>query len=335
MGEKSNFAAVSSVINDKPERRKNDSALSSLSFLSVSSGFYILTFSLISALFTIIAGIIFYFTVIETVKTTEILINKYANDTLSIVSASIQDAIKTSRYAAVNRVVNELIDNQGVDAENKMIQEIFYLDKKGSVHIHTDLTKVTNSANTTINKVSSIYNNELFHTALMMSAGEINKQPYPYDTYNKNRSYLYLIRYILPRDYFDTMDYSMPIYVGKKSMGTFHVVLNRVYADALLQKYMLNLGIIWAGSILAAVLISLIIKIPIGIRLGRLKIFISEYLTEDINHYIEKAEKHKIREEIDYIDHKIAEMVKKGVHTSVSPGAKQENIKDAYLIREH
>jgi hypothetical protein len=341
MGENKNFAAAQVVVNEKPKEVEKEPALSNLNFLSVSSGFYFITFSLISFFFTVVAGILFYFTVIDTVETSETLFKKYGSDMLTMSSDTIQNAVKTSKYAAINGIIKDLYDKQGIDAEKKMIQEIFYLDYKGTIYAHTDMTKLTNSANSPINRISSIYNNELFHTGLMNSKDEVNIQPYPYDTYNKDRSFLYLLRYILPRDYFDTMDYSVPVYLGKRPVGTFHLVINRVFSDLLLKNNILKVVIIWLGSIVAAAIIALLIKWPISSKLKKVNVYVKNYLTEDVNQYIEKFEKHKIREEIDYIDQKIADLVKTNVNAGAFTHAQshsinnKNDIKNAYLIREN
>lgn len=304
-----------------------------MNFLSVSSGFYFMTFSLISLLFTIIVGISFYFGLQDTVTTSETLFKRYATDMLTMSSDTVENAVRTSKYAALNGVIKDLYDNQGIDAENKMIQEIFYLDRKGTVYAHTDLTKLTNSANSTINKVSSVYNNELFHSALMMSKNEVNIQPYPYETYNKDRSYLYLLKYILPREYFDTMDYSVPVYIAKRPMGTFHLIVNRVYSDTMLTRYLQEMAAIWLGSILAAAFLALLIRLPFAMRIKKVNAFVTNYLRENAPP-AEQTGRRDFKDEIDYIDQKIAEMVKKGM---AQTGAinKRDEIKDAYLIREN
>ncbi|MDH4263772.1 MAG: hypothetical protein OEV78_12070 [Spirochaetia bacterium] len=341
MGENNNFSAANVVVKEKLNTAVKEPALANLDFLSVSSGFYFIVFTLISVLITVIIGIVSYFSILDTVESTETIFKKYGVDILAMSSDTIQNAVKTSKYAAINGVIKDLYDKQGIDEENKMIQEIFYLDRKGSVYAHTDLTKVTNNANSTINRVSSIYNNELFHSGLMNYKNEVNIQPYPYDTFNKNRSYLYLIKYILPREYFETMDYSIPVYLGKKPQGTFHVVINRVYSDFMILRLMKKIFIIWSGSIFFTAFISLLIKLPISFKLKKVNSYVRNYLTKDVNQYIEKFEKQKIKEEIDYIDQKIDDMIKKNVNTTgVFPSThhsitNKNNIKDAYLIREN
>lgn len=342
MGENMNLPATRVVDNEEPKPVVKEHEQPGLNFLSVSSGFYLMTFSMISLLFTTIIGIVFYFSIIDTVETSETLFQKYGKDMLTMSSETLQNAVKTSRYAGINGVIKELYDNQGIDAENKMIQEIFYMDRKGTVYAHTDLTKLTDSANSSINKVSSIYNNELFHSALMMSANEINVQPYPYETYNRDRSYLYLIKYILPREYFDTMDFSVPVYLNKRPMGTFHVVINRVFSDTMLKKYLMEISVIWLSSILAAAFLALLLKLPFSSRLKKVNTFVKNYLRENTSPNVEKTGMYHAKDEIDYIDQKIAEMVKKGMAHAGSTNAnintntnKRNDIKDAYLIREN
>jgi hypothetical protein len=334
MGENMNFPATDVVDKEKPKSGLTESTQTGLNFLSVSSGFYFITFSMISIFFSTIIGVLFYFSIMDTVETSEMLFKKYGTDILLVSSDTLENAVKTSKYAGINEIIKNLYDKQGIDAENKMIQEIFYLDRKGTVYAHTDLTKLTNSANTTLNKVSSIYNNELFHTGLMMSKNEVNVQPYPYETYNRDRSYLYLIKYLLPREYFDTMDYSIPVFVGKRPMGTFHVVINRVFSDTLLKQYLLEISVIWLGSILAAALLALFIKLPFSSRLKKVNVFVKNYLRENAQPNVEKTALYNKKDEVDYIDQKIAEMVKIGMAQTSSINKKNE-IKDAYLIREN
>ncbi|MDH4200061.1 MAG: hypothetical protein OEV66_06740 [Spirochaetia bacterium] len=332
MGEKLDFSKVSTAANS-PEPFNRELAIAELSSVSVSTGFYLTAFSLISFFATILAGIILYFSITEIVRTSEITFKRYAADMLTASENQVQTAVKTYKFANLNMFMKSLVDRQGIDEENKMINEMFYLDKKGKVLAHTDLTKTTSNANALINRISGIYNNELFHTGLMLSPGEMNVQPYPYQTYNRDRSYLYLFKYLLPRDYFDAMDYSIPVYNGRYAAGTFHLVMNRIYTDLLLKKFIGELFLIWAVSIFVALLIALFIKLPVQSRMKKLNLFVQNYLAKDVEHYIQKVEKLKIREEMEYIDHKIAEMVKND--SSSHTAQNRANVKDAYLLREN
>lgn len=337
MGEKTNLSPVNIPAEDSKDSAEpfnKESAIAELSSVSISSGFYFTAFTLISFLATAIIAFIFYYSITDIIRISEISFKRYATDLLNTSLDNVQTAAKTNKFAGLSQLIKNLVDSQGIDEENKMINEIFFLDKKGRVLAHTDLTKVTNSANSTINRISSIYNNDLFHTGLMLPPGEINIQPYPYQTFNRNRSYLYLIKFMLPRDYFDTMDFSIPVYSGRYAIGTFHLVMNRVYTDILLQRIIGMWFIIWMASLLIAAFLAFIIKLPVLSKVKKINLVVQNYLAKDVDQYIEKTEKLKIREEMEYIDRKIAETVRSGQNLSAS--AKNTiNVKDAYLLREN
>lgn len=337
MGENMDFSPLNKNRKEEQEFDKG-AALASLSFSSVFSGFYFATFSLISFLATAVLCGIFYFGTVNTIRTTETMFQRYAGDLLTATAQTTTLAVKSRKFGSLSILMKNL-KGEGIDDGTTLypIDEMFYLDRKGNVLAHTDLTKATNSANSRVNKISSIYNNELFHTALMLSDGEMNVQPYPYQNFNNDRSYLYLIRFMLPRDYFETMDFSTPIRIGKQADGTLHLVMNRVYSDNLLRQRIPLFLIIWGASLFTAMIFALFIKIPVASRLRKINIFVKNYLSKDVEHYIENVEKRKIREEIEYIDQKISELTKKeqNVWLKSSGEKRQTEIRDALLIREN
>ena len=98
MGENNNFSTADVVVKEKLSPVAKEPALANLNFLSVSSGFYFMVFTLISLLITIIIGIISYFSIIETVESSELMFKKYAIDTLTMSSDSIQNAVELSLF---------------------------------------------------------------------------------------------------------------------------------------------------------------------------------------------------------------------------------------------
>jgi hypothetical protein len=331
MGEKTGFSDATSHFSQYEKGK--ETALSTLNFLPVSSGFYFYTFSILSFVFTALIAGILYFVITFTAENSEKMFIKYGTDFLLSSKESINTAVRTSRYGNITRFVKDQYDSQPF--ENRFIQEIFYLDRKGKVLVHTDLTKLTQSSNTSINRLSSIYNNELFHTGLMLPEGEVNVQMYPYDTFKKDRSYIYFLKYILPVNYFEAMDFSFPVYLKKRPEGTFHIVLTRIYSDELIKSYLLGGLIAWGSLIFISLILSFFIKLPITLRLKKLRIFVQNYLVEDIDTYIEKTEKHKIKEEIEYIDAKISEIMNKTLDSHKKTAEKPVEARDAFLIREH
>lgn len=179
-----------------------------------------------------------------------------------------EKAAKNRKYAGLIRAMQKIKGHQEQAGHSSSIQDIFYLKRNGEVAAHTDITQLTINAKSNISKVNSIYNNESFHHSLLGDRGVVYTLAYPYDSYNTHGAYLYLFKKVLPENFFSAIDFAMPVYSGKKSAGTLHIIATRPAINALMKSYLQTLSFIWMGSLLGGFLIMLTLHVYVAAKVN-------------------------------------------------------------------
>jgi len=279
------------------------------------SGFILITFTLIA---------VFTFFIHKSINKSLNEINDDNSIILSFLADEAANAVSVEKYAKLAGKFQFTLDRQKNRHMGDSIKEIFLLDKSGVILAHNDITKITNDSKSMVNKISGVYSNELFQSALLLKNGKIASEIYPYDVYKKNRQYLYLFHKIMPENYFHTVDFATPVYKNGKPKSTLHLVITYDSLDNLIHGFVQELFFSWS------------------IGMGILLIAVLGYTLKTRNklHKIDNLLKvitvipssNKFKEEIKYIDKKIHELELKSRLTGVYSG--RSDIKDAILIKD-
>ncbi|MDH5717604.1 MAG: cell wall metabolism sensor histidine kinase WalK [Spirochaetia bacterium] len=136
---------------------------------------------------------------------------------------------KENKINELSSIFSDLSGKAFTGSVEKSINEIFILDKQGRVLAHSDVTMVTSKAKKRVNEIAMKYNNEFFHSALLLKEGQIYIQDYPYPTTSIMDNYSYMLKFFLSKNLNYTVDFAAPVVIKGKNVATAHVQMNRVF----------------------------------------------------------------------------------------------------------
>jgi len=256
------------------------------------------------------------------------------SEKLLLLSETAHRAAETGKYAPLSRLMKELINFQKKKNNISSVHELFYLHRKGFVYAHTDLSQLTSDKKNVLSRMSSLYNNEFFHVALMYDRGEIHYQNYPYETYNTTSKSLYILRRLLPVNYFEAIDFQTPVKKKGGAEATLHLVASRRYLDKVLveqtQDMVLQTAVVFGASFVGTFFVWLVYTR----RLKKVRAMI-EYLFRHLGSGpVSKKEESSadLDSEKAYIDRKLEEILYKTNEAKARQRAAE--IRDAVLIKE-
>jgi len=176
---------------------------------------------------------------------------------LSLSSAG-RFAYQTKKYGSLTNVFQKLVSSSDKEFYKKSISEIFLLDKSGKIFAHSDTTILPKYSENPISSIALKYNNEFYHSGLLISEGQvyIQKSKIQNSLYNKSS---YFMRWVLPENLDYTIDFTTPVMYKGKKQGTMHVIMNRVFMyhflEKMLSKFVLIIGIMLVIGILVGLLL--------------------------------------------------------------------------------
>ena len=213
-------------------------------------------------------------------------------------------------------------------SKNYSISEIFLLHKDGKILAHSDYAEVS-AGKTPEAQVSSRYNTEFFHSAMLLDIGQIYARNFPYPTNDMRKKSNFIIQSLLPEDFEYSTDFATPVTVKGQSVATVHLVKNRIFMYDFLQasliRYAIMLGIAFAGGILVTGLILL----AFSLRWRYVAKLWESMLRYRLENEIMKT---RVEHNLDEVRNKVEELEKK--NTNQLPPVKKEEpaAMDAILI---
>ncbi len=245
--------------------------------------------------------------------------------TLSMAAAS-SLAYKSRDYDTMINIMSRLVTQDEPVPREKAVSEVFLLDRSGVILAHSDVTMVTAKARDPLNSISLKYNNEFFHSSLLIDEGQVLTQKFPYPSTSVREKSSYIIQALLPENLDYSMDFSSPIVVNGKAVASIHVVMNRMFMYQFLinlfDKYVIITGIV----LTAGLLIALFLLFSFVIRARYL-----HRVWQNVLRY--KLENEMVNHEIHTIEKKMEDISKPQVPTKkIEPVKENNEIQDAILI---
>lgn len=236
------------------------------------------------------------------------------------------EAVAKGSLTSFIQSIRRIVEMQNRDARFGAAHEIFFLERGGLLAAHSDLTEITTNAASRVSKISGDYNNELFHAALLNDKGDVLIQKYPYEKYRSDHKFLILFESLLPPQFFETVDFSAPVYKGSSSKGTLHVIASRTHIYDILKGYLSTYFLALLAAIFGTAIVSLILTVYISRKVAEYNRIVEAIaLAPGVSNAGRNLER-----EIKYIDEKIHEFEK------IAAGAKtreEKEVREAILIK--
>ena len=187
-------------------------------------------------------------------------------DLVLSVSSSSSLAYRTKGFNKLINAFASIVNNDDAINTEKAVSEVFLLDKSGTILAHSDEALVTKNSEDPVSEIALRYNNELFHSALLIDEGQIAPNQFPYSTTNIRSKASYLLQLILPKNLDYSMDFATPVFHEGKPVATTHVVMNRKFMYQFLVSLLDNFLILTAITLAAGLLISFILIFAFALR---------------------------------------------------------------------
>ncbi|MDH5720067.1 MAG: hypothetical protein OEZ13_05515 [Spirochaetia bacterium] len=203
-----------------------------------------------------------YYSLKDYTKAAEKTFIQRGKELARLTAASGAFGYKQKNFSPITSMLSKLENQGALRSKENPISEIFILDKQGKVLSHTDLTMITRGKKERINQIAMKYNNEFFHSGLLLEEGQVYVQDYPYPTNNINDRYTYLLQFFLSKNLNYTVDFSSPVSIKGKNYATAHVQMNRLFIYEFIKeeikKFIKHLLFIFIAGLMVSLIIILL-----------------------------------------------------------------------------
>jgi hypothetical protein len=226
--------------------------------LRLTFGFSTLVIVLQLTLFLAIGAIAVYVSLYAYLNQVTVSQQQRSEELLRALHSAARSAHVSKDYATLSSDFVEIKEKSTSRPLDIIIDEIFVLSKEGSVLAHSDFTKVSPQSKSSIDSISSEYNNAFYHAAIQLQHGQTEtRRLKTRQILNIEKSVRFLSAFF-PWEMESALNYSTPLVSNDKLLGTVHLtVQNNLIQNAIrriLNEYSRFLLILAGGAILAAIL---------------------------------------------------------------------------------
>ncbi len=205
----------------------------------------------------IFAGVSFFSIKNHVIKMQEIYYQRGKELNLALASLS-SESIKKGNYAELNVLFSKLANKQDAIKRENPISEILLLDKKGVVWAHSNMSKVTSNARIASDKISTFYNQDFFHEAILFEPGNVLMKDYHFYKEEIRDKFSLFLEFLLTEKLSYSTDFTSVLSREGMNIATLHVIMNKMYIYNYLRNWVFDSVYVLAGVMGASLLFSML-----------------------------------------------------------------------------